>query len=274
MTLLCITTEGLPGIRPCTHRGEHRVTCYTHPGWAPDYRDEDCTGCLPRKADVGFLCARCWDSLEQAWVKWGSFASALAELAAAGDRALVRDTGGRGSTPDGYVPFVGTYLAYDECVSFLASRRGRPLRVWVSNAEGARDAVQFARAAQAAYRTHETEERAHKVRRVRCPKCKQLTLVWEPTPLFGGDVTVTCQSEGCGHVMDQGSYERIAEIEAPSDEKKRRPKAVRASEACADGAHETCGSVSCPCDCHQRTRSLYTVQVPAHLLNENTRRRA
>jgi hypothetical protein len=213
VTILCITTTGLTGIRPCAHRGQHRVTCRTHPGWVGAHRNDDCTGCLPRKADVGFLCWRCWEQLEQVWSKWGQFAGALAELAAAGDRALVRDTGGRGSTPDGYVPFAGTYLAYDECTSYLASRRGRPLNVWVSNHEGARDAVQFTRAADAAYRTHETEERAHKVHRVRCPKCKQLTLVWNPTPLFGGHVTVTCTTEGCGEELDQGSFEQIAEIE-------------------------------------------------------------
>ena len=111
------------------------------------------------------------------------------------------------------MPFAGTYLAYDECQSFLASRRGRPLQVWVSNAEGAADAIQFARAADAAYRTHETEERAHKVRRVRCPECSQLTLIWHPTPLFGGHVQVRCANDDCRHELDQGSFEQIAEIE-------------------------------------------------------------
>lgn len=213
MTILCVTVEQLPGIRPCTHLGQHRVTCYTHPGWAPGYRDEECGGCLPKKAEVGFLCWRCWGALEHVWARWPQFSAALAELAAGNDRAVVQDTGGRGSTPDGFVPFAGTYLAYDECVGFLQSRRGRPLNVWVSNAEGARDAVQFARAADAAYRTHETEERAHKVHRVRCPECRQQTLVWNPTPLFGGSVTVTCSTDECGHVMDQTAFEWIAEIE-------------------------------------------------------------
>lgn len=217
MTILCITTTGLPGIRPCTHRGDHTISCPDRPvnraiaehvdGEAPE---ETCTGCMPRKADVGFLCRYCFDRLEHVWLKWDHFAALLPE---AGNRAVVRDTGGRGSTPDGYVPYPGTYLAYDECLSYLASRRGRPLRIWVSNEAGAADAIQFARAADAAYRTHEVEERAHKIRRVRCPKCSQQTLVWNPTPLFGGHVTVTCSTDGCGEELDQGSFEQIAEIE-------------------------------------------------------------
>ncbi|MCC2033086.1 hypothetical protein [Microbacterium allomyrinae] len=171
---------------------------------------ETCTGCLPRKADVGFLCRWCWERLEQVWVKWPRFASLLVET---GNRAVVRDTGGRGSTPEGFVPYPGTYLAFDECVSFLDSRRGRPLRIWVSNEEGARDAIQFARAADSAYRNHEVEERAHKVRRVRCPECKQLTLAWRPPALFGGHVAVVCQNDECSTELDQGSFEQIAEIE-------------------------------------------------------------
>jgi hypothetical protein len=217
VTILCITTTGIPGIRPCTHRDQHRITCpdrdvnralHAHEhGYEPEHT---CGGCLPRKADVGFLCRYCFDRLEATWSKWERFAAMLPE---AGNRAVVRDTGGRGSTPAGYVPYPGTYLAYDECRSFLASRRTRPLREWVSNEAGARDAVQFARAADTAYRTHEVEERPHRIRRVRCPECGQLSLVWNPTPLFGGHVTVTCQNEDCGRQLDQGRFEQIAEIE-------------------------------------------------------------
>lgn len=56
MTILCITTERLPGIRPCTHRGMHRVTCPDHDGWQEHLRPGTCTGCLPRSADRGYLC--------------------------------------------------------------------------------------------------------------------------------------------------------------------------------------------------------------------------
>jgi ribosomal protein S27E len=220
MTILCVTRLNLPGIRACVHRGDHTILCPDHPlnraieshlhGYEPA---PVCGGCLPRKAETGFLCRWCFEALEQAWLKWDRFASLLAE---AGNRAVVRDTGGRSSTPDGYVPYPGTYLAYDECLSFLAGRRSRPLTIWVSNEEGAAHAIQFARAAERAYRTHEVEERPHRIRRVRCPKCSQLTLVWNPTSLFGGHVEVKCSNEECGEVLDQGSFEQVAEIEENS----------------------------------------------------------
>ncbi|MEQ6899258.1 hypothetical protein [Microbacterium sp. KR10-403] len=115
------------------------------------------------------------------------------------------DNGGISSSATGYIPFTGTYLAIDECLSFLASSEGhRSLEIWVSTPEGARDGIQFAAAAERAYRSHQIEERTARLRRVRCPRCGQLSFVRNAPAREGDLITITCDTDGCGCVIREG----------------------------------------------------------------------
>jgi hypothetical protein len=199
MTLLCITNE-MDDWRSCTIRDAHTVRCEN-----PD----TCTGCLPRLAQVGLLCYPCWDRVEHAFADW---TTERARIMGSIDRAVQRDTGGRSSGPEGYVPIPGTRLAVDEVESYL---RGdwTNARAWVSTDDGARHAIKFAGAVSRALRTHELEERPHKVRRTRCNECGQLTLVWNPPSHFRAPVRVVCSNEECGAILDQSSFTVLAQIE-------------------------------------------------------------
>lgn len=204
MTIMCVVTDGsVPGVRPCTIRREHRVTC----------GNEECTGCLPRPAVRGYLCERHYDDVEHAYARWDDYERLIRH---AGDSAVSRDGGGRSSGPTGYVPIPALALSLDECNRFIASFLNLPnprIHLWVSTASGARDAIQFARAAERAYRDHEVRERPHKIPTVRCPHCGQKTLVWLPPVFFRSEVTVTCQNDTCGRDLTQSAFEVIADIE-------------------------------------------------------------
>lgn len=213
MTLLCITNQ-MDDFRSCTIRGEHKVSCdgiaYR---WNPKRYQWDvagtCTGCLPRLARVGLLCAACYERVQYAWAEWTPEREALLGSI---DRAVQRDTGGRTSGPEGFVPIPGTILAVNEISSYLGTWEGN-IELWVSTERGAMDAVRFARAVPAALRTHELEEKAHKIRRTRCSKCRQLTLVWKPPAEAAGHVTIVCAN--CGHELPQSAFEWVAAVENP-----------------------------------------------------------
>lgn len=190
MTLLCVTNQ-MDDWRSCTIREEHTVRC-EHP--------DTCTGCLPRLASVGLLCYACWARVEHAFAEWTPERRRLLRSI---DRAVQRDTGGRTSGPEGYVPIAGTALAVDEVESYLRSFTG-DARLWVSSVEGAKDAVRFAAAVPRALRTHELEERERPMRRVRCPECGELTFVRNPPAAAGAPVTVKCQNTACGYTIREG----------------------------------------------------------------------
>lgn len=197
-SILCITTEGLPGIRACTHRGSHLESCM----------NDSCTGCAPREAERGFLCQRCFERVEHAIIQWPRFASALHGVT----RAVSVDTAGRGGSAVGYTPLPGTVLALDECRRLLRSLPEGPrgLSLWVTTEEGARDAIMFAHAADRAYRTHEIEERESRLRRVRCPRCEQLSLIRRPPQFQHEPVEVECQNPVCGYVFVEGRHQAVA----------------------------------------------------------------
>lgn len=208
MTILCVTNDRLPGIRPCTLRDVHRVTCHDHPGWTVN--PGTCTGCLPREASRGFLCRACYARVEDALLRWDQFARMLRGV----DRAVTPEPGPR-SSQQGWVPFPGTYLALDECERFLASRRGRRLEEWVSNEAGAADAIQFAHAAERAYRTHQVEEQAARLHRFRCQRCGQLATVRNPPMYDRARITVRC--ENCHHTIYEGDMWTSARLTTDGD---------------------------------------------------------
>lgn len=236
MTILCATTEHLPGIRPCTHRGQHQVRCLDHEGWAASIRPGECGGCLPRSADRGFLCQWCWEKVDAAYMRWRDFARLVLET---DGRAVSVDGGGiKGSTPDGYTNLPLTVLALDECTRLLRSLTGRTLDAWIHTEDGARDAIMFAHAAERAYRSLEVEKRELQLERVRCPKCDLFSLTANPTRQRNGTTIVECQH--CGELLDK--------IRDDS------PRWV-GSESCEDGEHPACEGMNCRCDCHTLGRS-------------------
>jgi hypothetical protein len=190
MTLVCITNQ-MDDWRSCTIRDAHTVRCES---------PETCTGCLPRLAQVGLLCYPCWDRVEHAFADW---TAERARLMSSIDRAVQRDTGGRTSGPEGYVPIPGTRLAVDEVESYL---RGdwTNARAWVSTEDGARNAIRFASAVGRALRTHELEERERPLRRVRCPECGQLSFTRKPPADAGAPVTIVCENDSCRKVIREG----------------------------------------------------------------------
>lgn len=209
MTLLCIANENLPGIRPCTVRGRHRVTCRDHEGWQESLRPGKCSGCLPREARRGFLCEGHYQRIVEALAAWPHFRRALTGV----DRAVTVDSAGvQSSSVLGYVPFAGTFLAIDECERLLASLPDGPhgFDMWISTEQGARDAIRFAAAAERAYESYRTAEKERPLRRVRCPKCAQQSFV-RYAPTFELDrIVVKCGN--CGHEVREGEewhmYER------------------------------------------------------------------
>lgn len=208
MTILCVANERLPGIRPCTVRGRHKITCRDHEGWRVDLRPGTCSGCWPREARRGFLCEGHHERVEAALTRWPSFRRALEGV----DRAVTVDNAGvRGSSSDGHTPFPQTFLAIDECERYLATLPDGPhgYDMWISSMHGAQSALLFAAAAERAYRSHQIEEREKELQRVRCPKCGQLALV-RIAPTFELDrVLVSCNN--CEHQIREGDEAHLYE---------------------------------------------------------------
>lgn len=255
MTVLCITAEHLPGIRPCTHLGQHRINCpdrevnraiAAHVAGEANVPDIACRGCLPRKAERGFLCQGCWERLDEAMLRWPQFRRLVVET---DGRAVSPEGGGKGSTPDGYTNLPLTFLALDECDRLRRSGLGVTLEAWVHTEAGARDAIMFAHAAQRAYQSLEVEKRELKLERVRCPHCDRLSLTANPHRQAGGATIVECQH--CGELLDK-----------IRDESSR----WTGSESCEDGdmlAHRACTDLACRCDCHSlgRTSTAQGIQA-------------
>lgn len=232
MTVLCATTGGLPGIRICTHRDQHRVTCPDHEGWDEKVRPGFCGGCLPRSADRGYLCHSCYEQVENAYYRWAPFARLVHET----EGRAVSPEAGRGSgEPAGYTNLPLTFLTLDECERLLASRDGRTLDAWVHTADGARDAIMFAHAAENAYRSLDVEgrEQATTIVREKCPNCDSITVHGHVTREVGGNTIVTCQ--WCGH--------RLAKV-------RTAPGARTDSDACGANEHADCRELACQCACH------------------------
>lgn len=213
--VMCITNQ-MHDFRSCTHRGAHTINCDGHEyAWNEKRNREEatgrvCKGCRPREARYGQMCLNCHEHVVNAVSDWGPFSSMIRGI----DRAVQRDNGGISGQSIGYVPIPGTVLAVDEIWSYFKSMHGS-VDQWVSTVTGAKDARRFARALEGAMRTHAVEEKAHQVKRTRCTACGQLSLVWNPTMMLGGNVTVKCSNPECKHEMDQDSFDKIAAIEKP-----------------------------------------------------------
>ncbi len=215
MSLVCITND-MHDLRPCTIKGQHQIDC---DGWAYRWNEKHqrleatgrpCHGCQPREARHGLLCWTCWESVQTAVGGYERLATLLTGI----DRAVQRDNGGIRGQSLGYVPIPGVPLALEELESYIRDRHAS-VDVWVSNPDGAKNAVRFGRAYASALRSHPPEEVAHKINRTRCPACNRISLVWNPPVADGAEVTVICQNPECGQQLAQSSFETIAAIEKP-----------------------------------------------------------
>lgn len=228
MTNLCITVEGLPGIRRCIVLGQHKVTCHDHEGWREDLRPGTCVGCLPRLADHGYLCAHCYEHVMQAVAGWPRFRAALD----AAEGRLVSPDGGTRVKKLGYSLLSATFLAVDECERLRASLDGQTVDKWVTTLEGARDAVMFAHRADAAQRSLEIEERQVRIEHVRCPGCGVLA-ARNPTRTVRGLTIVECAE--CGQIIDEVRLFNPRWFGTPT---------------CEGHGHAECRSIQCQCRCH------------------------
>ncbi|WP_437582715.1 hypothetical protein ACSAGD_10640 [Paramicrobacterium sp. CJ85] len=209
--IVCITND-MDNVRPCTVKDQHHENC---DGWETRltdgkyiYTGKECTGCLPRRARHGVLCRPCFEKLEDALGKIPHWLRAMRGV----ERAVQRDNAGVRSKAGPPIPISPTQLAVDEVWSWY---RHIPenVPVWISTGEGGRLAVRFTLAALAAMRSHPEKEHPHPVRRTRCPECGRLQLQWNPPGYFGDRVTVTCQYDDCDAELEQGAFEKVAEIE-------------------------------------------------------------
>lgn len=228
MTILCITSERLPGVPVCTESGAHHVTCQDHPGWAEPAGI--CRGCLPRAADRGYLCERCYQRTIDAVAGWRDFRRAVD---AADGRLVSADTAGIKSSTSGYSNLTLAFLTISECETFLVSRADRTVDLWVHDEQGAKDAIQFTHAAERAYRDLEVAERERPITRQRCPGCEQLTLTGNPSRETRGLTVIECQH--CGHVIDEVRM--------------TLPRWL-GSATCEHQLHAGCDELACTCPCH------------------------
>lgn len=219
--LLCAAALGdLDGIRQCRPEpDQHLEEC----------DDDECRGCYPRLASVGFLCQPHARWVGGALDKWDAWAS----LVAASGGKLVTSAGA-GGTPLGYVPLSALQLTIDECDRLRASQRGRHFTVWVSDEDGARDALHWARAAYRAYRMHETEETPPQLEKAPCPHCGETTVGVNPTREDGPWKIVDCIH--CGKTIWRERFETPATV---------------LSRQCDQRLHGMCSIPECACPCHE-----------------------
>ena len=217
--ILCVAALGdLDGIRACRpEENLHEEEC----------ADRECRGCYPRLATVGFLCEPHARWVEGALDQW----DAWERLVAASGGKLVTTSGG--GTPLGFVPLSGLDLTLDELTRLRASQQGRHLTVWVSDEDGARDALWWARAAYRAYRQHETEEQKPRLDKAPCPHCGEITVGVNPVHEDGPWKVVDCVH--CGKTIHRELFDA--------------PPTVL-SRQCDQRLHGMCSLPECTCPCH------------------------
>lgn len=194
----CIT-HWVDDLRPC-FRNVHYADC-------PN--PETCTGCVPREAVDGFVCAACSSMITKAIRDWDEFTALLGNET----RAVTPEPGGATAKPGSRLPLSPLQLTFDVVRRHEASRPSAS-RLWVTTPHGAADAVRFAKEVRRAVFNYPTRELESQIRSSRCSHCGMLTLVYEPVQTVGGDAFVKCLNTGCGQIMDHLAYERLALMEA------------------------------------------------------------
>lgn len=235
MSLVCITND-LPGIRPCRVKGEHLDSC-------PN--TDTCTGCLPRPATNGMLCASCWLRLIDTLDNIVDQMTHMRSLETGGGNT---DNAGVRSAVVGYWPLAPGPVAADELLVDLVftvlaychdTGRAMPTQLdgvringfkpgatieqvadetqglvdylaghegeLVARHTGAEWAVRLARSYQTKQTHHPLHESDHRVPFIRCRACQRIRLTWTPPSFFEDEVRIVC--EHCGNVETQEMIE-------------------------------------------------------------------
>lgn len=243
----CVTNL-VPGLRPCTVRGEHQQWCDGHARrWDPKagrtvILDAECSGCLPRPAELGYLCLSHLMKLDAAL---DSSADLVAFMLLDGSNGI-RDTNAGGSAGGHESAWTLTesrvYASWvvaafsnttavldgddDVDITSLDHRNGlaagaqtADLRYVVGHVQAERDnlidtvrgseaAVRLTDVVHRAYARFPLEETERRVTGVRCPQCSQARLTRRPPLMFRDDIVITC--EACGHTEPPEWLEQYA----------------------------------------------------------------
>jgi hypothetical protein len=248
----CITNE-LADFRSCLALGSHRPTCdgrerYVQPvSGTTTALDLPCEGCMPREAEVGYLCyshvAKFTNALD--------VAPTLVETMWNDRTNGVRDTnegGGGGAAGPRWPLIESRILSWRIIASLLNAERvlngddtvdlrlidtkalpadasTREARRYatagaarldlhrddlLSTKRGSEAAVRFQTIVQGAYTKFPQVESSHRIAGIRCPKCHRSELVWRPPLMHRGDVVIKC--DHCMHEEPQEWLEQYAAV--------------------------------------------------------------
>lgn len=256
MMHVCITNQ-LDDFRSCTIRGEHRTDKGGCDGYQHQYSpvarrdvvlDVECTGCLPQRAELGYLCYSHLAKLGDALRKVPSFIGTLWEIRANGvsaqpsnDRVSSSSAGSRWTLVESRTQAAWIVAAMrnatrvlegdDHDLTFfdgrsipvqaniaearlIASTYARILDVerdrLVSTKRGAEAVVRFIDLLQRAMRRFPTNERASRIAGIRCEECQHADLIWRPPLAHLADVVITCRN--CGAEYPQTWLEQWSDL--------------------------------------------------------------
>jgi len=208
--LVCATnfTDLLAGRpHPCTVRDMHLETCL----------DEECGGCLPRRASRGYLCQHCFEKLEDALrltiplveqLRSATVGRAPSEDRVAASmkwtlpgpeewRAADELVEGLGAPP---IPSTATIAQARAVAREAVALWGDP-EMSVTTILGAVQAVEYFRRFQTILARWPSEEEARELPpRMRCHNCAARGLVRKSPLQYLDDIEVICPQ--CGHVHD------------------------------------------------------------------------
>lgn len=240
MTLICITHSLEHGYR-CTIRGQHLSTCD-----GQNNRGGECTGCLPRPAEVGILCRNCNDkytaalsmavdlithlrSIERgpqsidgvrsgalvqpsypaSWQEADNLWRHLAGIivASAMDRGEDDPAFPYWTAPGVGFSFSASLDRVAEAVRWAVAELSVKHTDVVSRTGGAEAAVGFYRAVQTALARFPLEEKSRPVKYIKCRNCQQKTLRWLPPLEYMDAIVIQCQNLTCGEYYDPAMAE-------------------------------------------------------------------
>lgn len=216
MTRLRCITNGEPELRSCEIPGSHEASCN---GWEYRWSNKDqddmptgreCTGCEPRPAVHGLVCAGCYGRIREAVGELPAFARATAGI----ERVITPEGGGQSSAL-GFVPLTALGMDFDAIDRFMLSywRCGSNIDVWVSSYEGAHDAVRAAQAIKGAIFRHPVKVTQEHIDKTPCFDCHMLSLVRIPPATHKADEKIVCRSATCKREYTDAERDLIIGIE-------------------------------------------------------------
>lgn len=202
MTRLRCITNGEPELRSCEIPGSHEASCN---GWEYRWSNKDqddmptgreCTGCEPRPAVHGLVCAGCYGRIREAVGELPAFARATAGI----ERVITPEGGGQSSAL-GFVPLTALGMDFDAIDRFMLSywRCGSNIDVWVSSYEGAHDAIRAAQSIKGAIFRHPVKVTQENLDKTQCPRCQMTALVRVAPSAYEAPEFVKCRNPACSY---------------------------------------------------------------------------